>query len=211
MTWEASRVNIAEAAANITELVADIRDDQLGDPGLGVWDVRGLAGHLLRAIRGPITYLQAPEPTEQPLASAAAYYAAYLSSRDEHPEEMDDRVASRGASELAGADTAAIVDAYRTATARLAELHTVPATRLVASAFGGLAIAEYIRTRTLEIVAHGLDLAAAVGIAWRPPHDALVDVLGLLGEVAVLRGSGGTLLLELAGRAVPVSAIPVLR
>ena len=72
-------------------------------------------------------------------------------------------------------------------------------------------IQDYLRTRTLEVTVHSLDLARATKVDWRPPETATEDAL-LLTEISLERGHGDQLLLALTGRNGTASeALPVLR
>ena len=68
---------------------------------------------------------------------------------------------------------------------------------------GGMPLEEYLRTRTFELVVHGLDIERACGVAPGFGHDVLVDATTLAAEAAVLTGRGADLLLALTGRALP--------
>ena len=65
---------------------------------------------------------------------------------------------------------------------------------------GTMALADYLRTRNLEVVVHGLDLAKALGLDWTPPRDSAADAFALLGEIAVDRGVANNVLPALTGR-----------
>ena len=65
---------------------------------------------------------------------------------------------------------------------------------------GGMRLEEYLRTRTFELVVHGLDLGEASGIAPAFAQEALVDATTLAAEVAALTGRAPELLLAVTGR-----------
>ena len=60
-------------------------------------------------------------------------------------------------------------------------------------------LGEYLRTRTFELVVHGLDIGAASGVDPGFARAPLVDATGLAAEVAVLTGRGPDLLLAMTG------------
>lgn len=211
MEWDEIRAAAFEAADSAASLVELISNDDLPRPALGDWDVRGLTGHLLRALRTPLGYLDEPEPTDTPLGSAAAYYGRYLGWRARDPERADDAVASRGAAELGHETVVEIQDAYREAARELRRLGDHRGDRLLPTAFGSMFLRDYIRTRILEMVAHALDLARALGEDWDVPEAPLLDAIRLIGEIAVVGGDGGALLMELTGRDTTKSVLPVLR
>ena len=66
-------------------------------------------------------------------------------------------------------------------------------------------LADYLPTRTFELVVHTLDLAGALNRASRVPEPALSVALGLLTEAAARTGRAEELLMALAGR-VPLSS-----
>jgi uncharacterized protein (TIGR03083 family) len=181
--------------------------------GLGAWDLSGLTGHFLRAIRTPMDYLQQPIPGGEPLPDAANYVAGYLRWRGESPDAADETVAARGRDEhfASSVHPARVI---RSEAARLDEMLAGESpSRLVPTRFGPMRLDDYLRTRTMELVIHGLDIAKAVGIEWRPPPPLLSDVLALLMEVSVDLGGGEQLLLVLSGRIAPADsdAFPVIR
>ncbi len=200
---------LTESTSGIADIIADTPD--LTVPGLGQWDLRGLVGHYLRALRTPLTYLDQPEPDSATLTSAVSYIVSYLDRRDADPKELDQAVAQRGANELA--DDADPAELIRTASGDLVTaLAITAADRLVPTPFGGLQVAEYMRTRVLEITVHGLDIARATASDWQPPHQHLADCFELLAGVAIERGHAPELLLAMTGRIGPDRApLPVLR
>ena len=213
MTWLEIRGTTLATARAVAALARMVSDDDLGKPALGSWNVGGLGGHLLRALRTPVRYLEEPEPVGEPLASAAAYFAGYLGWRAEDPESADARVAARGAAELPTTSAVVLEEAFAEAAVALEMIDHMDAGRIVPSLFGPIRLDDYLRTRIFEMSVHGLDLAAALDEDWAPPPAAVAHSLTLLAECSMLIGTGAHLLLELTGRAVPVSvsAIPVIR
>jgi hypothetical protein len=207
----AYRASVQAALSEIAVMVSGITD--FTAPGLGSWDLGGLVGHFLRAVRTPLDYLAAPEPAGPPLPGAAHYAAAYLDRRDQDSSRMDQSVATRGTRELAD-DTRHPAEALREESQRLAAvLKSAPAGRLVATPFGAVRLDDYLRTRAMEITVHGTDIAHALGEAWTPPQALLADTIRLLGEIAILRGSAVDLIRVLTGRTPPEpgEVVPILR
>ncbi len=210
MLWSQTQADYLAAVDSTATLVSGITD--YAAPGLGTWDVLGLSGHLLRAIRTPLTYLAGPEPAGEPLPSAAAYYKAYLNRRNEGPAVADRSVAARGAAELASASPDEVPTAFASAASALhGLLPSVRADRRVQSPMGVMRIEDYLRTRNLEVAVHGVDLGRAIGTPWRPPDGSLQDALVLLTEIAQCRGSGTDLLMVLTGRSADSPPLPVLQ
>ncbi len=171
----------------------------LDAPGLGEWSVGELIAHTSRAFTTTIDYID-PTPAEGPdLISASAYWRRGLST-----EGVDQVVAERARQELAGLDDVIAAALERADTALQTVGATLP-TATVHSPFGDLRFDQYLVTRTVEIVVHGLDLAAALDVEVPPPASASSLVLALLIEcvrndphatVAVIRSLTGRAALE---------------
>lgn len=203
------RSALSAAVVQVADLIAPVVDFTI--PALGVWDLAGLVGHFLRAVRTPLSYLGEPEPAGSVLPGAAHYVAAYLDRRDTDPAAVDESVAARGTSEIAG-DLHHPREVLLEEASRLdAALSTTPPDRLIGTPFGALRLGDYLRTRSLEIVVHGGDIARALGTTWSPPQTLVADALSLLGEVSLLRGSALDLVGALTGRIDPGNVLPVLR
>jgi uncharacterized protein (TIGR03083 family) len=211
MAWDDIRATAHAAAESAAALVELLSKCDLATPALGAWDVRGLAGHLLRAIRTPLDLLAQPEPTDTPLPAAASYYAAYLAWREPDPARSDAAVGARGDAEFPRHTIGEIQDSYRATVDAFRSLDQMRGDRLLPTAFGSMRLEDYVRTRILEMVTHTLDLARAVGEQWEVPGGALADALGLLTEIAIETGTGPQLLAELTGRDVSSRALPVLQ
>jgi uncharacterized protein (TIGR03083 family) len=198
-----------DAAEGVAGLVAAVGDPD--GPGLGEWTALELAAHTMRALTTVEQYLDAGEAAGPPdLDDAAAYVASYLEARRRDPG-TDAAVAARGreAAPALGDDPGRV---FASTTRRVTDLvAAAPPGTVVATPFGSIRLADYLRTRLMELVIHGLDLASAVGVEWHPPTDALGDTLGLLTEVAVRTGRGEDLACLLGGRAAPADVLPVIR
>ncbi len=182
----------AEAAVLLVEQVTDF-----DRAAIGSWSIGGLVGHMTRALLTPAAYMAEPAPGAVDLQDAAAYIAAYLQRRHQDPG-LDAAVAARGTA-AAATDAGAIKRAHADL---LVALDAVPAGRIVATPFGSIRLEDYLRTRTMELVVHSLDLANAIDVEWEPPASALRDVLSLLGEIAMATGRGSQVVLALSGRTV---------
>ncbi len=210
MLWSEAQAGYLAAVDSVTAVIPKITD--FTAPGLGVWDVMGLTGHLLRAIRTPLTYLAEPEPSGEPLPDAAAYYERYLRRRADGPATVDRAVADRGSEELAALTPAEVAPAFENAASALRSvLPATPAERRLPSPMGVMRIQDYLRTRNLEVVVHGVDLSRATGVPWQPPDEPLQDTLTLLTEVALRRGRATDLLMVLTGRQADTPPLPILQ
>jgi uncharacterized protein (TIGR03083 family) len=181
-----------EAAESFADLVAELPAD-LSGPGLGDWDLRALVGHTSRALVTVLEYLHKPAASIE-LRHPADYFLAIGSVGP------DAGVAQRGvaAGAALGADPVASVR-------RLVELVTdelagADPDQPLATFAGGSRLADYLPTRTFELVVHGLDISLAVPVPWQPPEAAVRSALELATEVALRRGEGTLLLRLVTGR-----------
>ena len=190
--WADSRAAFDDAArwfADTTRLVGDRWDH----PGLGEWDVRALVGHTSRSLLTVEAYLAVPADRVD-VGSAAEYYEATRAIA------AGPAVAERGreAGRALGPDPVAAVDVI---------VDRVPPTladrdgsELLTTVAGGMRLADYLPTRTLELVIHTLDLGAALGTELDPPPAPAMETAALVARLAVLGGRAGRLLLAATGR-----------
>ncbi len=204
--WTGARADtlraFEEAAQAFVDLVGQVRGDW-DRPGLGRWDLRALVGHTARALVTVSTYLDRPAGSVA-LESASAYLGAVGATDAE-------AVFARGVA--AGADLGDDPYASVTATAERAveRVRAGDPEALIETVGGGMHVADYLPTRTLELVVHGLDLAAALGLDPEVPTAALREAAGLAMQVALDRGRGADLLLTLTGRADWPADLVVIR
>ena len=187
----------ADAAASFTDLVARVGPERWSDPGLGGWDVRSLVGHGSRSLVTVITYLDRPADTED-VASAADYVALSTKIVLAAGDAVEQR--GRQAGLDLGADPAAAVAAL--AQQALARLRASDPDDLLTTLAGGMRVAQYLPTRTFELVVHGYDLIDALGltgVGFDPV--ALSVALGVATDVAVAADRGPDVLRTLTGRA----------
>jgi hypothetical protein len=191
-----SRRPFLAAAEAFVEQVSRIPHDALTGPGLGEWDLRALVGHASRSLVTVDTYLEQPT-TEEAVPTAAAYYAAIAAAGGAGGPEIVER--GRAAGVALGDDPAGYVAALF---GRVRDkVDAVDPSYLLTTIVGGMRLDEYLRTRTFELVVHGLDIAAATGVEPELAEEPLVDAATLACEVAVTTGRGRELLLALTGRA----------
>ncbi|MBX3091137.1 MAG: maleylpyruvate isomerase N-terminal domain-containing protein [Cryobacterium sp.] len=185
-----------DAARAFIDVLGRITDKQWDEPGLGEWTVRSLAGHTARAISTVGEYLNGSPPTTVTCPDAEAYYAGLHGSSGSSAA-----VAARGVAAGAELGDDPVPRVTTTLDTVLAAIAAQPANRIV-SVIGGRAIplAEYLRTRTFELVVHTMDLTRATGIRHSLPQRAISDAAALAARIASLSGNGDTLLLALTGR-----------
>lgn len=200
--WTESRSAFAEAAAWFVAATAEV-GDRWDQPGLGEWDVRALVGHTSRALLTVEAYLAKPA-TAVAIQSASAYYLAARAAST-GPE-----VAQRGRD--AGA---ALGDDPPEAVARIADrvlplVTAADGAELVTTIAGGMRLADYLPTRTFELVVHTADLATALDLPVEPPNLPAAQALRLVAELAVADGRAGALLLAATGRCALPAGFTVL-
>ncbi|MWV59125.1 maleylpyruvate isomerase N-terminal domain-containing protein [Rathayibacter sp. VKM Ac-2754] len=181
------------SATAFLRLLERIGEDQWAQPGLGEWDVRGLAGHTARAILTVETYLLAEAPGRCTIDDAPGYYRA-LAATD--PLQVARRGVEAGA-RLGDAPAEVVAHDLARATVLLA---AQPRDRLVAIGSHALELREYLRTRVLELVVHTLDLSRATGIPHGLPAEAVEASCALAGALAARAGRAEELLMALSGR-----------
>lgn len=189
MTSQQAFADAAEWFVATTALV----DDQWADPGLGEWDVRSLVGHTSRALLTVETYLGRPAEDVE-VESAVGYYAATRALA------AGPGVADRGreAGEALGPDPARAVAGV--AARVLPVVMACDGTEVVTTIAGGMRLADYLPTRTFELVVHTADLAAAIGVPAEVPPVPAAQALDLMAQLAVAGGLAGPLLRAATGR-----------
>lgn len=185
----------AAAAHSFGALVDRLPAHAWARPGLGVWDVRALAGHTSRALVTVVAYLQRPA-LQEVVTSPEGYYvrAAELVRAD--PGAVDQRGRDAGAS--LGLDPAATV--RRLVEEALTAVSAAADDPVIETLVGGMRLSRYLPTRTFELAVHVQDLARATGVRHELPPEVLEDALVLALRIAQVRGDGGTVLAALTGR-----------
>ena len=189
-----SRSTFLSAAASFVAQVAAVPAGQLNGPGLGEWDLRSLVGHTSRSLVTVETYLDQPAGAVE-VPTAAGYFVAGIGKAD--PAAITAR--GRQAGLALGDDPAGFVGDLLDRIA--ARLPAYDDSYVLTTIAGGMVLSEYLRTRTFELVVHGLDIERACGVGPALGRDAMADAATLAAEVAVLTGHGPNLLTALTGRA----------
>ena len=178
-----------------------------GPSALAEFSVRGLAGHLLRAMTSVEGYLDRPEPEAGPGAgreviSAAQYYATVIGDESDINSDVQRAVRQRGLEAASGAPEEFVAGWGETAARLIRRLEREPGTRLV-RVYGDMVLEldEYLVTRLVELVVHVDDLAVSLGVAPPAlPADATGLVIATLVEVARIRHGDAAVLRALARR-----------
>ena len=170
---------------------------------LAEFPVRGLAGHLLRAMTSVEGYLDRPEADPgMGAVSPAEYYAAVVAAGNDIDSDLHRAVRQRGLDEAAGT-AGELALAWGDTAARLGDrLESEPGGRLV-QVFGDMVLTldDYLVTRLVELVVHADDLAASLAVPPPPlPAAATGLVIATLVEVARIRHGDAAVLRALARR-----------
>lgn len=174
-----------------------------GPSALAEFSIRGLAGHVLRAVTSAEGYLDGPEPEPGPEPlSAAEYYVAVAAASTDIDDDVNRAIRQRGV-EAAPGSAEEFPVAWAGAAARIrARLAAEPAGRLV-RVYGDLVLTldEYLVTRLIELVVHAEDLAVSLGVAPPPlPPGATGLAIATLVEVARRRHGDTAVLRALTRR-----------
>lgn len=189
------------AAVSFADLIARVPDDRWNVPALGDWDLRRLAGHAVSSgLRNVPAVLDRPAE-EITRASSEDYWllaravpAEVLAAAHQASDE-DARV---NAEALKGDPARVVGDLVGQATQALGRVQDDD---LVETAAGGMRVRDWIPTRTFELVVHGLDIAAAAGVALHVTPELYAEVAAQAARAAAMAGDGPTLLRALTGRA----------
>lgn len=190
--WSESRDAFAAGAHAFVEMAALV-GERWGAPGLGAWDVRALVGHTSRALLTVEEYLGRPA-SEVAVESAVGYYLATRGMAAGPAVEERGRAAGDALGEHPAEAVAAIAERVVTV------VGACDGSELVTTIAGGMRLADYLPTRTFELVVHAQDLAAALGEQVAVPEEAARQALALVAELAVAGDDAGAVLLALTGR-----------
>ncbi|XUL94236.1 sterol carrier family protein [Streptomyces galilaeus] len=185
-TYDPAKTRTAVLAqfGNVREAVAGLSPEQLALPTrLGEWTVRELVAHIGMAVTAVHRALDRPAPAAQtavildwPLATAASSSAIADFTRtlaEQHPDLGT-----------------YLADIEQTLTGHL-DVH--PGTRLLETNVGAMPLADYLVTRTVELVVHTDDLNAAVpGLDIPYDRQALAACTRLLADVLAVKAPGGS-------------------
>lgn len=204
-TFEASETYDAyrEAAHWWRSLVGGIDDPQWEAHGVGEWTVRQLVAHGARAFKTVSEYASGGTKDPTPIDTAAQYFRIVLAEQTPHVH-----IANRARAEATDhADWVLATDELWAAADRVLE-DRGPA-HVMHLFVGEMRLDQYLASRVVELVVHGLDLADAIGLPSTPPAKAsrvAVDVLVDLADPADL----ASLALLLTGRPGPTTFANVL-
>lgn len=190
--WEDACTAFADAAAWFVATSAQVGDRWDG-PGLGDWDLLALVGHTSRALLTVEEY--AARPADDVVADTPA---AYFRAARVFANGPDVAERGRAAGRALGTDPAAEVAAI--AARVVALVQDLDPEQRVTTIVGGMRLVDYLPTRTFELAVHTADIATAIGAPLDVPPTAGRQALAVAGELAVLSGQAGPLLLAATGR-----------
>ncbi|MBG0854152.1 maleylpyruvate isomerase family mycothiol-dependent enzyme [Streptomyces spinoverrucosus] len=179
-----TRAAVLAQFGGVRDAVRTLTPEQLALPTrLGDWTVRDLVAHTGTALAAVSRLLAEPEPPKQdgrlvdwPAAIAADAPAIADTARhlaEQHPD-LDTHLA----------------DVERRF---IADLDAHPGTRLLPTSAGALPLADYVVTRTVELVVHTDDLNAAVpGLDIPYDRQALAAATRLLADALAAKAPGGS-------------------
>ncbi|MYS93211.1 MULTISPECIES: maleylpyruvate isomerase family mycothiol-dependent enzyme [Streptomyces] len=169
---------------NVRQAVRTLTPEQLDLPTrLGDWTVRELAAHVTMAVETVSRNLDRDEPAKPELGLLDWPFATAVRAAD-----IDD-----GTRQLAEANPD-LDTLYDRTEERLAEkLAAAPGTRVLAARTGAMTLADYLVTRTVELVVHTDDLNAAVpGLDIPYDRQALAACTRLLADALAVKAPGGS-------------------
>ncbi|WP_217162891.1 sterol carrier family protein [Streptomyces sp. AC512_CC834] len=179
-----TRTAVLAQFGNVRAAVRTLTPEQLALPTrLGDWTVRELVAHVGTALTAVDRLLGEPEPVRQDgrlldwpfaiaadadaIAGTARRLAAEHSDLDGHLSEVERRFTER--------------------------LDNSPGSRLLPTSAGALPLADYVVTRTVELVVHTDDLNAAVpGLDIPYDRQALAAATRLLADALAVKAPGGS-------------------
>ncbi|MFD5818829.1 sterol carrier family protein [Streptomyces sp. NPDC127038] len=184
-TYDSARIRAAVLAqfGNVREGVRGLTEEQLALPaGLGDWTVRELAAHLTMGVQAVSRQLELPAPPAKELALLDWPFGTASRSG----------AISDGTRALAAANPD--LDAlYATAEERItANLATAPDDRLLGVPAGAMTLADFLVTRTVELVVHTDDLNRAAGVAVPFDRQALAACTRLLADALAVKAPGAS-------------------
>lgn len=186
------RGTFLRAAAVARETIArpEVGEIWEGPSSLPMLSVRGLAGHLARAVFTVREYLDRAPPTAVSPVSAARYYAPLETGDIFTP--FHQAVRSRGEEQAAVGQQRLVVELDKVLASLERSLADEPEDRMLSVMRGTpILLDEYLLTRIIELTVHIDDLAVSAGIDVSLPVEALDLAIGTL--IAVARARHGDL------------------
>lgn len=184
-------------------LVGAVDDHRWDHAALGEWSIRELVAHTNRAYKTIVEYVEGDVKDDTEIYSAAGYFRTVLAEQTPHVH-----IAARAKSEAGDhTDWVTATDDLASKAEKLVA-HQAPDTP-VHLFVGEMQLDQYLATRVVELVVHGLDLAAAIDLPTAAPSAsarvALTVLLDLAGDDDL-----SSILRLLSGRAASLPLTHVL-
>ncbi|MGW1953412.1 sterol carrier family protein [Streptomyces sp. NPDC001920] len=185
-TYDPAKIRTAVLAqfGNVRQAVPTLTDDRLALPTrLAGWTVRDLAAHVAMGVETVSRNLDRDEPAKAELILLDWPFATAARAGD----------IAEDTRELSAADPGLDALYARTEERLTHRLAKAPGDRLLAARTGAMTLADYLVTRTVELVVHTDDLNAAVpGLDIPYDRQALAACTRLLADALAARAPGGS-------------------
>ncbi|RSS62815.1 maleylpyruvate isomerase family mycothiol-dependent enzyme [Streptomyces sp. WAC07061] len=183
-TYDQAKIRAAVTAqfGHLARGVAELTPEQLARPsGLGEWSVAELAAHVAW-IADSLAHGLARPPAAVAELTAAEWPFATAS--------LAGKISEAARETLTGAP---LPELYERAGARLAAaLEANPGSRVLDLWIGDMTLADFLVTRTVELVVHTDDLNRAAGLGIPLERQALAACTRLLADALALKAPGGS-------------------
>jgi uncharacterized protein (TIGR03083 family) len=166
----------------VREVVEGLSEEQLARPsGLGEWSVRELAAHLSMAVGSVVRSLGEPAP-----GAAEVGLLDWPFATERHAGRIADDTRAVAAS-------APVAELYGQVADDIAEvLPGAEGDRVVPTRVGAMRLADFLVTRTVELVVHSDDLARATGVEVPFDRQALAACTRLLADALAVKAPGAS-------------------
>ncbi|MFD9331018.1 sterol carrier family protein [Streptomyces sp. NPDC060065] len=185
-TYDSVKIRAAVLAqfGNVREAVRGLGDEELALPAnLGDWTVRELAAHVTMAVETVSRNVDRPEPGKAELALLDWPFATAARAGD----------IADGTRELAAANPDLDALYARTEERFTHRLVEAPGDRVLAARTGAMTLADYLVTRTVELVVHTDDLNRALpGLDIPYDRQALAACTRLLADALAVKAPGAS-------------------
>ncbi|MFE6839242.1 sterol carrier family protein [Streptomyces sp. NPDC057705] len=182
--YDAAKIKAAVTAqfGHVAGAVAELTPEQLARPsGLGDWSVADLAGHIAWIADSLAGGLARPPAAVAELSAVEWPFAT---------ASLAGKISEAARETLTGAP---LPELYERAAARMAEaLAANPGSRVLNLWIGDMTLADFLVTRTVELVVHTDDLNRATGLAVPIERQALAACTRLLADALALKAPGGS-------------------
>ncbi|HUQ57864.1 maleylpyruvate isomerase N-terminal domain-containing protein [Lentzea sp.] len=190
----------AATAHVFADLVSTLPADRLSGQGLDDWTLRDLVGHTVSAgLAGVAEALGRPATTED-ITTPEGYYALAKTVDPAFYQAVVARSTTDALDWGARLGDQPAGQVRRFADRAVAAVDAADPDALVTTAAGGMRLANWLPTRTFELVVHSMDVASAADVRVDLPVDALAESAALAARLAAVTGSGQQVLLALTGR-----------